>query len=110
MNTNLTIKVQGDRLIYMLPAFIDSQSLLFGDKQGTSFCGPRQYTLLQPISFMNLNGEALILETDRPTDVGFYEVTLTISLMRYPNVRPLSITLSINVICENSRLELSNPI
>lgn len=83
MNTDLTIKVQGDRLIYVLPQFIDSQSLLFGDKKGTSFCGHRQYALLNPFSFVSLSDATIMLQTDRPTDVGLYEVTLAVSLTRY---------------------------
>ena len=83
---------------------------MYGDKQGLSFCGPKSLKLIDPPSFVSLEGQSITLFTDNPERKGFYEVELLVSLDKYQGVQPLTKKLNITVMCENTLLDLKSTI
>jgi hypothetical protein len=66
--------------------------------------------LVDSPSFISLFGQSIELQTDLPSDKGFYEIDLVVSLDRYPRVPPLTKKLNLTVICENTLLNLFSTI
>ena len=76
-----------------------TQDVAFADTIATShtepsYCGARTYTMtytiLPPHTILTIIGATLRLYTDDVLDVGTYNVALTISLVSYPMVIPIT--------------------
>ena len=84
--------------------FSDSASLTNFDH---SFCGPKQYIIIEVYSFINLIPPAIDNNIDPWTievsthdffDIGFYTVTLKITLVNYPSVNPLFLPFRLSIL------------
>ena len=66
----------------------DSESRVRGDTSGLIFCGPRSYSVVGDVPFIQLNEETreITLMTDKNNDIGLHIVELQIMLLEFPSV------------------------
>ena len=83
-----------------------TQDITFTDTIATShsgqpaYCGARTYTLSPTHTFLTISGSTMSLSTATVTDVGTYNVSLTVSLASYSGVTSVTKTFSVTITCE----------
>ena len=66
----------------------DSESRVRGDSSGVIFCGPRSYSIVGDLPYIQLNEETreITLMTDSNDDIGLHVIELQITLLEFPSV------------------------
>lgn len=91
--TTLQTSVKGDAVTSQLNGLVyDTVSQAMGDKDGLSFCGGRNYNLIDWSSqfsagttlTINTETDTLVLESTSDADIGKFDVQIEISLQEYP--------------------------
>ena len=82
-----------------------TQDVSFLDSIATShavpvYCGARTYTLSPTHTFLTISGTTLSLATSLVTDVGMYNVDVTVSLTDYPGVASITKSFVVTITCE----------
>jgi hypothetical protein len=66
----------------------DTISTISGDP---ALCGARSYSLSPLYNFMSLNGDTLSVQSTNLGDVSSYQVSMTVGLLSYATVLPITI-------------------
>ena len=83
-----------------------TQDISFTDTIATShagqpaYCGARTYTLSPTHTFLTISGSTMSLSTATVTDVGTYNVSLTVSLASYSGVTSVTKSFIVTISCE----------
>ena len=93
----------------------DTASINYGTMDGTTFCGPRTYTISPTSnSFFSLTTEILTLQSTNPTEIttGPITITITATLDNYPLIPAASSTFTIEILdyCTNTVLSFSTTV
>ena len=85
-----------------MPLVTDSQSKLYGNKDGSTFCGAPIFALQPSLAYLTVDSEGVILL--QPTLVSQrtstpITVTVVVSLKDYPAITPQQPTFEVTVIC-----------
>ena len=89
-----------------------TQDISFSDSVSTSrsdetYCGARTYSLSQTLTFLTISGSTMSLSTANVSDVGVYNVVMTVSLTSYSGVTSITKNLVITITCEVQTLTFS---
>ena len=73
----------------------DSVSQINGDQDGVTYCGNRLYKIIDEATvgnFLSLDSEQQIftLSSINDADIGFYDVSIEISLEQYPSIKEVA--------------------
>ena len=85
-------------------SFLDSISTSHSD---STYCGARTYSLSQTLTFLTISGSTMSLSTTNVSDVGVYNVVMTVSLTSYSGVALITKNLVITITCEVQTLTFS---
>ena len=112
-DTTLTDKVI-DSMSYSVSLAATTQDVTFADSKSTNynnptFCGARTYLLSQTHPFLTISGTTMSLSTSNVSDVGPYNLNLTISLTDYPGVPSILKNFVVTITCVVQTLIFSTP-
>ena len=89
-----------------------TQDFFFSDSVSTSrsdstYCGARTYSLSPTLTFLTISGSTMSLSTANVSDVGVYNVEMTVSLTSYSGIALITKNLVITITCEVQTLNFS---